>query len=71
MAPYISGKHKGIHILNLAKTAYSLSETCDLVFDAARCYYVNKKWLGSISMNLSTIETRCHKFKDLGAKRSI
>ena len=35
MAPYISVKHKGIHITNLTRTARFLSETCDLVYDAA------------------------------------
>ncbi|XLT36744.1 hypothetical protein HN873_068036 [Arachis hypogaea] len=35
MAPYISTKRKGIHILNLTRTARFLSEACDLVFDAA------------------------------------
>ncbi|KAK3170371.1 hypothetical protein Dsin_000191 [Dipteronia sinensis] len=35
MAPFISAKHKGIHIINLIKTARFLSEACDLVFDAA------------------------------------
>ncbi|KAL9408987.1 hypothetical protein AB3S75_047386 [Citrus x aurantiifolia] len=35
MAPYISAKHKGIHITNLTRTTRFLSEACDLVFDAA------------------------------------
>lgn len=35
MAPYISSKRKGIHIINLIRTARFLSEACDLVFDAA------------------------------------
>ncbi|KAL0545859.1 hypothetical protein IC582_015755 [Cucumis melo] len=56
MAPYISTKRKGIHIINLTRTPRFLSEACDLVFDVAdsvaraatrtRCHYVNKKWLG-------------------------
>jgi ribosomal protein S2 len=33
MAPYISSKRKGIHIINLIRTACFLSEACDLVFD--------------------------------------
>ncbi|KAJ0010871.1 hypothetical protein Pint_32873 [Pistacia integerrima] len=79
MAPYISAKHKGIHITNLTKTAHFLSEACDLVFDAAsrgkqflivaynltRCHYVNKKWLGGMLTNWSTTETRLQKFRDL------
>ncbi|MBA0664271.1 hypothetical protein Goklo_004309, partial [Gossypium klotzschianum] len=35
MAPYISAKRKGIHITNLTRTSRFLSETYDLVFDAA------------------------------------
>uniref|UniRef100_UPI00315CF4A6 ribosomal protein S2 n=1 Tax=Pyrola atropurpurea TaxID=642525 RepID=UPI00315CF4A6 len=35
MAPYILSKHKGMHIINLSRTARFLSEACDLVFDAA------------------------------------
>ncbi|KAJ6886349.1 ribosomal protein S2 [Populus alba x Populus x berolinensis] len=35
MAPYISAKHKGIHITNLTRIVCFLSEACDLVFDAA------------------------------------
>nr|YP_004123443.1 ribosomal protein S2 [Rhizanthella gardneri]ACU46589.1 ribosomal protein S2 [Rhizanthella gardneri] len=35
MAPYISAKHKGIHITNLTITARFLSEACNLVFEAA------------------------------------
>lgn len=33
MTPYISAKHKGIHITNLTRTARFLSEVCDFVFD--------------------------------------
>nr|CAD45096.2 ribosomal protein S2 [Amborella trichopoda] len=97
MAPYISGKRKGIHITNLTRTARPLSEACDLVFDAAsrgkhflivgtkdkaadsvasaairaRCHYVNKKWLGGMSTNWSTTETRLHKFRDLRAEQKM
>ncbi|KAL5560665.1 hypothetical protein UlMin_036876 [Ulmus minor] len=35
IAPYISTKRKGIHIINLTRTTRFLSEGCDLVFDAA------------------------------------
>eukprot|EP01018_Ginkgo_biloba_P040958 Gb_09033 [translate_table: standard] len=35
MSPYISTERRGIHIIKLAKTARSLSEACDFVFDAA------------------------------------
>ncbi|KAJ0703973.1 putative ribosomal protein S2 [Helianthus annuus] len=30
----------------------------------AQCHYANKKWLGGMLMNLSTTETRLHKFRD-------
>nr|YP_010124137.1 ribosomal protein S2 [Acer pauciflorum]QRF96677.1 ribosomal protein S2 [Acer pauciflorum] len=47
MSPYISAKHKGIHIPNLTRTARFLSEACykaaDLVARAAirtRCHYI-------------------------------
>ncbi|CAN6446778.1 unnamed protein product [Victoria cruziana] len=97
MAPYISAKHKGIHITNLTRTAHFLSETCDLVFDVAsrgkhflivgtkdkaadsvasatiraRCHYINKKWLGGMSTNWSTMETRLQKFKDLRVRAEM
>lgn len=35
MGPYIVARRKGIHIINLIRTARFLSETCDLLFDAA------------------------------------
>ncbi|KAJ4968324.1 hypothetical protein NE237_015025 [Protea cynaroides] len=44
----------------------------DLVASAAiraRCHYVNKKWLGGMSTNWSTTETRLHKFRDLRAEQ--
>ncbi|KAI3860485.1 hypothetical protein MKW92_040566 [Papaver armeniacum] len=43
----------------------------DLVASAAiraRCHYVNKKWLGVMSTNWSTTETRLDKFMDLRAE---
>nr|YP_010122620.1 ribosomal protein S2 [Acer circinatum]QRF94357.1 ribosomal protein S2 [Acer circinatum] len=54
MSPYISAKHKGIHITNLTRTARFLSEACykaaDLVARTAirnknpvSLYYINKK----------------------------
>ncbi|KAL4194889.1 hypothetical protein AMTRI_Chr05g70700 [Amborella trichopoda] len=36
MAPYIFGKYKGILITNLTRTACSLSEACNLIFDVAK-----------------------------------
>ncbi|KAL4190801.1 hypothetical protein AMTRI_Chr07g26540 [Amborella trichopoda] len=37
----------------------------------ARCHYVNKKWLGRMSTNWSTPETRLHKFKDFRAEQKM
>ena len=37
----------------------------------ARCHYVNKKWLGGMSTNWFTIETRLHKFKDLRTEQKM
>ncbi|XP_073222349.1 small ribosomal subunit protein uS2c-like [Cicer arietinum] len=54
MAPYISAKRKGIHIINLTRTARFLSEACDLVFDAA-----------SRGKQFLIVETRLRKFRDL------
>nr|YP_010258689.1 ribosomal protein S2 [Heliciopsis lobata]UIX22851.1 ribosomal protein S2 [Heliciopsis lobata] len=47
-------------------------KAADLVASAAiraRCHYVNKKWLGGMSTNWSTTETRLHKFRDLRAEQ--
>ena len=35
MAPYIFTERRDTHIINLAKTARSLSKACDLAFDIA------------------------------------
>ncbi|CAN6458785.1 unnamed protein product [Victoria cruziana] len=37
----------------------------------ARCHYVNKKWLGGISTNWSTTETRLQKFRDLRVRAEM
>nr|YP_009339513.1 ribosomal protein S2 [Lithotoma petraea]APQ38906.1 ribosomal protein S2 [Lithotoma petraea] len=64
MAPYISAKRKGRHITNLIKTARFLSETCDLVFDAASkkkqflIVGTNKKAADSVLR--AAIRARCH-----------
>lgn len=65
MAPYISGKRKGIHITNLTRSARFLSEACDLVFDAAsrgkKLLIVgtkNKKVADSVAW--VAIRARCH-----------
>nr|YP_010479118.1 ribosomal protein S2 [Berberis aquifolium]YP_010480218.1 ribosomal protein S2 [Berberis pinnata]UVJ66893.1 ribosomal protein S2 [Berberis aquifolium]UVJ68193.1 ribosomal protein S2 [Berberis pinnata] len=47
-------------------------KAADLVASAAiraRCHYVNKKWLGGMSTNWSTTETRLQKFRDLRAEQ--
>ncbi|KAJ6794002.1 ribosomal protein S2 [Iris pallida] len=48
------------------------NKAADSVASAAirtRCHYVNKKWLGGMSTNWSTTETRLHKFRDLRAEQ--
>ncbi|KAF3654008.1 30S ribosomal protein S2, chloroplastic [Capsicum annuum] len=64
MAPYISAKHKGIHITNLTRTAHFLSEACDLVFDAAsrgkQFLIVRTKNKTVDSVEWAAIRARCH-----------
>nr|YP_009437094.1 ribosomal protein S2 [Lobelia baumannii]ATG27471.1 ribosomal protein S2 [Lobelia baumannii] len=64
MAPYISAKHKGRHIINLIKTARFLSEACDLVFDAARrgnqFLIVGTKKQAADLVLRAAIRARCH-----------
>ncbi|BBN68782.1 hypothetical protein Prudu_574S000100, partial [Prunus dulcis] len=64
MAPYISAKRKGIHIINLTRTARFLSEACDLVFDAAsrgkQFLIVGTKNKAADSVARAAIKARCH-----------
>nr|YP_009671607.1 ribosomal protein S2 [Passiflora microstipula]QCX30915.1 ribosomal protein S2 [Passiflora microstipula] len=64
MAPYISAKRKGIHIINLTRTARFLSEACDLVFDAAssrkQFLIVGTKKRAADSVARAAIRARCH-----------
>ncbi len=64
MAPYISSKRKGIHIINLIRTARFLSEACDLVFDAAsrgkQFLIVGTKNKAADSVARAAIRARCH-----------
>ncbi|KAL4009896.1 hypothetical protein IC575_030967 [Cucumis melo] len=64
MAPYISAKRKGIHIINLTQTARFLSEACDLVFDAAtrgkQFLIVGTKNKAADSVARAATRTRCH-----------
>ncbi|KAF4390280.1 hypothetical protein F8388_019935 [Cannabis sativa] len=64
MAPYISAKRKGIHIINLTRTARFLSEACDLVFDAAsrgkQFLIVGTKNKAADSVAGAAIKARCH-----------
>nr|YP_010920459.1 ribosomal protein S2 [Philotheca fitzgeraldii]WAJ53229.1 ribosomal protein S2 [Philotheca fitzgeraldii] len=64
MAPYISAKHKGIHITNLTRTARFLSEACDLVFDAAGrgklFLIVGTKKKAADSVTRAALKARCH-----------
>ncbi|XP_049378198.1 30S ribosomal protein S2, chloroplastic [Solanum stenotomum] len=64
MAPYISAKHKGIHITNLTRTAHFLSKDCDLVFDATsrgkQFLIVGTKNKAADSVEWAAIRARCH-----------
>lgn len=64
MAPYISAKRKGIHIINLIRTARFLSEACDLVFDAAskgkEFLFVGTKLKAADIVAHAAIKARCH-----------
>nr|YP_009516865.1 ribosomal protein S2 [Cabomba aquatica]AYE67970.1 ribosomal protein S2 [Cabomba aquatica] len=64
MAPYISAKRKGIHIINLTRTARFLSEACDLVFDAAsrgkHFLIVGTKDKAADLVALAATRARCH-----------
>nr|UTA96867.1 ribosomal protein S2 [Cynanchum rostellatum]UWI54495.1 ribosomal protein S2 [Cynanchum rostellatum]WHN63967.1 ribosomal protein S2 [Cynanchum rostellatum] len=64
MGPYIVARRKGIHIINLIRTARFLSETCDLLFDAASrgkqflIVGTNKKAADSVAW--AAKKARCH-----------
>nr|YP_009529185.1 30S ribosomal protein S2 [Lennoa madreporoides]AXX75986.1 30S ribosomal protein S2 [Lennoa madreporoides] len=64
MTHYISAKHKGIHIINLTRTARFLSEACDLVFDMAsrgkQFLIVGTKKKEAESVAWAAIKARCH-----------
>nr|YP_010982025.1 ribosomal protein S2 [Serissa japonica]UZM09012.1 ribosomal protein S2 [Serissa japonica] len=64
MAPYISAKRKGIHIINLTRTARFLSEACDLLFEAAsrrkQFLIVGTKKKAADSVAWAAIRSRCH-----------
>nr|YP_010536724.1 ribosomal protein S2 [Tetraena simplex]UYC29897.1 ribosomal protein S2 [Tetraena simplex]WEB51331.1 ribosomal protein S2 [Tetraena hamiensis var. qatarensis] len=62
--PYIYAKRKGIHIINLTRTARFLSEACDLVFDAARkgkkFLIVGTKTKAADLVARAAIKAQCH-----------
>jgi len=64
MAPYIFTERKDTHIINLAKTARSLSEACDLVFDIAgrgkQFLIVGTKYQATDLVASAATEGRCH-----------
>nr|QXI85264.1 ribosomal protein S2 [Gentiana crassuloides] len=64
MGPYISAKRKGIHIINLTRTARFLSEACDLVFEAAsggkQFLIVGTKNKAANLVAWAAIRARCH-----------
>nr|YP_009557379.1 ribosomal protein S2 [Kewa sp. GY-2019]QBC72138.1 ribosomal protein S2 [Kewa sp. GY-2019] len=64
MAPYIYATSKGIHIINLMRTARFLSEACDVVFDAAsrgnQFLIVGTKKTAARLVARAAIRARCH-----------
>ncbi|KAL2894678.1 30S ribosomal protein S2 chloroplastic [Bienertia sinuspersici] len=66
MSPYISAKCKGIHILNVTRTARFLSEACDFVFYASsrgkQFLIVGTKNKAAVSVARAAIRARCHVF---------
>nr|QJD21018.1 ribosomal protein S2 [Trifolium resupinatum] len=64
MAPFILGKRKGRHIINLIRTARFLSEACNLVFDAAsrgkQFLIVGTKKEAADLVTRAAIRARCH-----------
>ncbi|KAI3875704.1 hypothetical protein MKW92_030926 [Papaver armeniacum] len=71
MAPYISTKRKaskGKQFLIVGTKNKAVDSVASAAI-RARCHYVNKKWLGGMSTNWSTTETRLHKFGDLRAEQ--
>nr|AYC21483.1 30S ribosomal protein S2 [Aphyllon fasciculatum] len=64
MAPYISAKRKGIHIINLTITARFLYEACNLVFGSAvrgkQFLIVGTKNKAADSVAGAAIKARCH-----------
>ena len=64
MAPYIFTERKDTHIINLAKTARSLSEACDLAFDIAgrgkQFLIVGTKYQAADLVASAATEARCH-----------
>jgi small subunit ribosomal protein S2 len=64
MAPYIFTERKDTHIINLAKTARSLSEACDLLFDIAgrgkQFLIVGTKYQATDLVASAATEGRCH-----------
>ena len=91
MAPYLLTQSRGIHIINLFKTAERLAEACSWLSKsashkrqvlfvgtrshasalvataarAARCHYVNRKWLGGMLTNWATTKTRLQRLTEL------
>ncbi|KAI3834094.1 hypothetical protein MKX03_024705 [Papaver bracteatum] len=67
MAPYISAKRKaskGKQFLIVGTKNKAVDSVASAAI-RARCHYVNKKWLGGMSTNWSTTETRLHKLNRL------
>nr|YP_009668209.1 ribosomal protein S2 [Bazzania praerupta]QCW58985.1 ribosomal protein S2 [Bazzania praerupta] len=61
-----AGKGKQFLIVG---TKYQAADLVASSASKARCHYVNQKWLGGMSTNWSTIQTRLRKFQDLENKK--
>ena len=55
---------------SIVGTKYQAADLVASAASKARCHYVNKKWLGGMLTNWSTMETRLQKFRDLENEKS-
>jgi small subunit ribosomal protein S2 len=60
----LNAASKGKQFL-IVGTKYQAADLVASAASKARCHYVNQKWLGGMSTNWSTIQTRLRKFQDL------
>nr|QWW92930.1 ribosomal protein S2 [Delavayella serrata] len=64
----LNAASKGKQFL-IVGTKYQAADLVASAASKARCHYVNRKWLGGMSTNWSTIQTRLRKFQDLENKK--